>query len=322
MTPRLVGNYLSINQRPEYQGDRCATQGSIQSRASSVLHQGQVDDRSGQRHMWWPSSLLYPPPPSAFVTAMSVVSFASLASAGLSELRGQHMTYSKFWHVVSGQQQNKGGTGGAQLAGRHGMLVAYAPALVAAAASFVVPGAVEGLRAELLAAALAVHFLKRVLEVLFIHRYSGNMPLNTALAISSSYLLSAITMIYAQHLAVELPDPTTNLLYPGVLLFAVGIAGNFYHHYLLSQLRKGGDDNKGYKIPKGGLFEFVTCPHYLFEITGFFGFAMISQTVYALAMASGTAAYLVGRSFATRRWYESKFEEFPASIKALVPYIL
>ena len=138
-------------------------------------------------------------------------------------------------------------------------------------------------------------------KVLFIHRYSGNMPLNTALAISSSYLLSAITMIYAQHLAVGLPDPTTDLL---------------------SQLRKGGDDDTGYKIPKDGLFEFVTCPHYLFEITGFFGFAMISQTVYALAMAFGTAAYLVSRSFATRRWYESKFEEFPASIKALVPYIL
>ncbi|KAE8773636.1 Trans-2,3-enoyl-CoA reductase [Hordeum vulgare] len=277
--------------------------------------------------MWPPSLLpavLYPPPASVFVTAMSVVSFASLASAGLSELRGQHMAYSKFWHVVSGQQQQqkKGGTGGALLSSRDGMLVAYAPALVAAAASFVVPGAVEGLRAELLAAALAVHFLKRVLEVLFIHRYSGNMPLNTALTISSSYLLSAITMIYAQHLAVGLPDPTTDLLYPGVLLFTVGIAGNFYHHYLLSQLRKGGDDDKGYKIPKGGLFEFVTCPHYLFEIIGFFGFAMISQTVYALAMASGTAAYLIGRSFATRRWYESKFEEFPTTIKALIPYIL
>uniref|UniRef100_R7W6F4 3-oxo-5-alpha-steroid 4-dehydrogenase C-terminal domain-containing protein n=1 Tax=Aegilops tauschii TaxID=37682 RepID=R7W6F4_AEGTA len=236
----------------------------------------------------WPSSLLYPPPASAFVTAVSVVSFASLASAGLSELRGQHMAYSKFWHVVSGQQQKKGGTGGAQLSGRDGMLVAYAPALVAAAASFVVPGTVEGLRAELLAAALAVHFLKRVFE----------------------------------HLTVGLPDPTTDLLYPGVLLFAIGIAGNFYNHYLLSQLRKGGDDDTGYKIPKDGLFEFVTCPHYLFEITGFFGFAMISQTVYALAMAFGTAAYLVSRSFATRRWYESKFEEFPASIKALVPYIL
>ncbi|KAM0827042.1 hypothetical protein ACQ4PT_068459 [Festuca glaucescens] len=276
----------------------------------------------------WPSFLLpaaavlYPPPASAFVTATSVLSFASLASAGLSELRGEHMAYSKFWHVVSGQQKPSAGAGGALLPGRDGMLVAYAPALVAAVASFAVPGAVEGLRAQILAAALAVHFLKRVLEVLFIHRYSGNMPLNTALTISSSYLLSTITMIYAQHLAIGLPDPPTDLLYPGVLLFGVGIAGNFYHHYLLSQLRKGGDEDKGYKIPKGGLFELVTCPHYLFEITGFFGFAMISQTVYALAMASGTAGYLVGRSFATRRWYKSKFEEFPTTIKALVPYIL
>uniref|UniRef100_A0A8R7PDS8 3-oxo-5-alpha-steroid 4-dehydrogenase C-terminal domain-containing protein n=1 Tax=Triticum urartu TaxID=4572 RepID=A0A8R7PDS8_TRIUA len=122
------------------------------------------------------------------------------------------------------------------------------------------------------------------------------MLLNTALTISSSYLLSAITMIYARHLAVELPDHTTDLLYPGVLLLAVGIAGNFYHHYLILQLRKGGDNDTGYKIPKGGLFEFITCPHYLFEITGFFGFAMISQTVYALAMASGMAGYLIGEA--------------------------
>jgi very-long-chain enoyl-CoA reductase len=122
----------------------------------------------------WPSSLLpaaavlYPPPASAFVTAMSVVSFASLASAGLSELRGEHMAYSKFWHVMSGQQKPSAGASGALLPGRHGMLVAYMPALVAAAASFAVPGAVEGLRAQILAAALAVHFLKRVLEVMYL----------------------------------------------------------------------------------------------------------------------------------------------------------
>lgn len=273
----------------------------------------------------WPSWLpfLYPPPGSAFVAAVSVVSFASLASAGLSELRGEHMAYSKFWHVVAGrqQQQQQKRAGGVLLSSRDGMLVAYAPALVAAVASFAVPGAVEGLRAQLLSAALAVHFLKRVLEVLLIHRYSGSMPLKTALTISSSYLLSTVTMIYAQHLASGLPEPATDLLYAGIVLFAVGIAGNFYHHHLLSWLREGGDD-KGYKIPTGGLFGLVTCPHYLFEIVGFFGFAMISQTVYAFAVASGTGAYLVGRSCATRRWYESKFEKFPASIKALVPFVL
>ncbi|RCV09557.1 hypothetical protein SETIT_2G039300v2 [Setaria italica] len=275
--------------------------------------------------MWPP--FLYPPPASVYVAAMSAVSLMSMANAGLAELRGKHMAYSKFWHVVAagagGNTKQRGG--GAVLSSRDGMLVAYAPALAAAAASFAVPGAVDGARAQVLAAALAAHFLKRVLEVLFVHRYSGSMPVDTAVTISTSYLLSTATMIYAQHLSRGLPDPPVDLLYPGVAVFAVGLAGNFYHHYLLSRLRAdggGGGGDKGYKIPRGGLFELVTCPHYLFEILGFFGFAMIAQTVYALAVATGTAAYLAGRSCATRRWYESKFDEFPARIKALVPFVL
>ncbi|TVU41494.1 hypothetical protein EJB05_15020 [Eragrostis curvula] len=279
--------------------------------------------------MWTPP-FLYPPPASVYLTAMSAVSLVSMANAGLSELRGAHMAYSKFWHVMAAAggagagQQQRGSGGGALLSSRDGMLVAYAPALLAAAVSFAVPGVVDGARAELLSAVLAVHFLKRVLEVLFVHRYSGNMPLATAVTISSSYLIGTVNMIYAQHLSCGLPDPAIDLLYPGVAVFAVGIAGNFYHHYLLSRLRAGADGgggDKGYKIPRGGLFELVTCPHYLFEILGFFGFAMISQTMYSVAWASGTAMYLAGRSLATRRWYASKFDEFPERIKALVPYI-
>ncbi|CAD6226675.1 unnamed protein product [Miscanthus lutarioriparius] len=178
--------------------------------------------------------------------------------------------------------------------------------LVAALASFAVPGAVHGVHAHLLSAAMAVHFLKRVLEVLFVHRYSGSMPLATSLLIAGCYLFNGGAMIYVQHLSRGLPEPSMDLLYPGVLAFAVGLAGNFYHHHLLSHLRADsggdGDDKKGYKIPTGGLFGLVTCPHYLFEILAFFGFAMIAQTLYALTVAVGTEAYLAGRSYATRRW--------------------
>ncbi|PPS03344.1 hypothetical protein GOBAR_AA17323 [Gossypium barbadense] len=65
------------------------------------------------------------------------------------------------------------------------------------------------------------------------------------------------------------------------------ISGNFYHHYLLSKLRTNGD--KEYKIPKGGLFELAICPHYL--------------------------------SYVTRKWYMSKFEDFPKEVKALIPFV-
>jgi len=235
--------------------------------------------------MW--SLFLYAPSP--LVAALTAACAATLAVLSLSEFLGGNIAYSKF--VSAGA--------GARLLlppSRAGMLVIYAPALAAALASFAVPGAVEGARAGLLRAAVAAHFLKRVLEVLFVHRYSESMPLGTALLISSCYLFNAVAMIYVQRLSRGLPEPAVDLLCPGVLVFAVGAAGNFYHHLLLSRLRAGGGGggDKVYKIPRGGLFELVACPHYLFEIVAFFGFAMISQTVYALVVAVGSAGYLAG----------------------------
>ncbi|KAG8100672.1 hypothetical protein GUJ93_ZPchr0013g34592 [Zizania palustris] len=119
--------------------------------------------------MWWPP-FLYPPPASALMAGISTVQFAALAKLGLGELRGENMAYSKFWQVWVGKQQKSGFGGGgggvAMLPSRSGMLAAYVPALVAALASFAVPGAVEGVRTQLLSAAISVHFLKRVLEVL------------------------------------------------------------------------------------------------------------------------------------------------------------
>ena len=155
--------------------------------------------------------------------------------------------------------------------------------------------------------------------MIFVHKYSGGMALDVSILISLSYLISTATMIYAQHLSRDLPEPVLDLKYAGIALFFVGILGNLYHHYQLSQLRKEGE--REYKIPKGGLFNLVVCPHYLFEILGFIGFSFISQTVYAFSLAAGTAFYLMGRSYSTRRWYISKFENFPTHVKALIPYV-
>ncbi|XP_030450944.2 uncharacterized protein LOC115673054 [Syzygium oleosum] len=145
------------------------------------------------------------------------------------------------------------------------------------------------------------------------------MGVNSTVVISLAYFLSAVTSIYSQHLSQGLPDPPVDLLYPGIALFLIGLTGNLYHHILLSKLRQEGD--REYKIPKEGLFGWVICPHYLFEVIDFVGISFISQTVYSCSWSLATFFYLLGRSYATRRWYTSKFEDFPEDVKALIPFI-
>eukprot|EP00555_Chaetoceros_dichaeta_P007428 CAMPEP_0198270584 /NCGR_PEP_ID=MMETSP1447-20131203/45615_1 /TAXON_ID=420782 /ORGANISM="Chaetoceros dichaeta, Strain CCMP1751" /LENGTH=66 /DNA_ID=CAMNT_0043962685 /DNA_START=94 /DNA_END=291 /DNA_ORIENTATION=+ len=62
----------------------------------------------------------------------------------------------------------------------------------------------------------------------------------------------------------------------GTGLFAVGIIGNFYHHYLLATLRSSGDSQskKRYVAPNGGLFDYVAAPHYLFELILWLGISI------------------------------------------------
>ncbi|CAK8532818.1 unnamed protein product [Lathyrus sativus] len=258
------------------------------------------------------SNFMFPPPPSIFVTTMSIISLIALANYGISEIRGKHLNYSKFWNANnnSGKQ--------IKFSSKVGMLLLYTPAFLAAAASFwVFPD--EGLRSTVLHSALTLHYFKRVFESLFVHKYSASMLLDSAIPITLSYFMSTVTIIYTQHLTKELQEPSINLTYPGILLFLIGIIGNFYHHFLLSKLRGKGE--KEYKIPKGGLFGIVICPHYLFEIIDFYGVFFISQTLCSLCFAIGTTFYLLGRSYATRNWYLSKFEDFPKSVKAVIPFV-
>ncbi|MQL74629.1 hypothetical protein Taro_006959 [Colocasia esculenta] len=269
------------------------------------------------------SSLTFPPPPSILTNVISVASVATLAYTGVSEATGgSHLQYSKFRDASAapGKLLDALGISGRQVSSRAGMASLYTPALIAALAAFGIPGVVSGTpRVAPVAAALGVHFLKRVLEVLFLHRFSGYVTIDSLIPITTSYFTNTVFTIYAQYLTQGMPEPPIDLRYPGYILFLVGISGNFYHHVLLSNLRKKGE--KGYKIPTGGLFGLVICPHYLFEIIGLFGISFIGQTLQSFAFALGSAFYLVGRSHATRKWYLSKFEDFPKEVKALIPYV-
>ncbi|KAK4435943.1 putative very-long-chain enoyl-CoA reductase art-1 [Sesamum alatum] len=261
-------------------------------------------------------SLVYPDSSSAYVKAYYGFTVLAVAYLGIAEATGKHLQYSKFWNSSSGSNKS------AQILipSKVGMLILYTPALLAGVSSFWVFSDGDGIRFLMLKSAITIHFLKRDLEVLFVHKFSGHMVLNTALLISSTYFTAAASMIYFQNRVEGVPEPLVDLKYVGLLVFLVGMVGNFYHHYLLSKLRD--EKDKGYKIPRGGLFSLVICPHYLFEILTFIGISFISQTLFSYLFTVGSAMYLLARSRATRNWYLSKFEDFPKNVKALIPYVL
>lgn len=78
----------------------------------------------------------------------------------------------------------------------------------------------------------------------------------------------------------------------------------------------------GYKIPRGGLFEWVSCPNYLGEILEWAGWAVMTWSWAGLGFFVYTCANLVPRAMANHRWYLEKFGgDYPNNRKAVVPLL-
>lgn len=105
----------------------------------------------------------------------------------------------------------------------------------------------------------------------------------------------------------------------GLGLFAVGFGLNYASDRTLINLRKPGET--GYKIPRGGLYKFISCPNYLGEILEWIGFAIAAWSLPGLAFAVFTIANVGPRAFAHHRWYKERFPDYPSRRKALIPFV-
>jgi 3-oxo-5-alpha-steroid 4-dehydrogenase 1 len=106
----------------------------------------------------------------------------------------------------------------------------------------------------------------------------------------------------------------------GTVIFFAGLAINIQSDEILLHLRKTGE--KGYVIPFGGLFRWVTSPNYLGEMLEWSGFALLTWSPAALAFAVYTASNLAPRAIAHHRWYRETFPEYPRERRALLPFLI
>ncbi len=106
----------------------------------------------------------------------------------------------------------------------------------------------------------------------------------------------------------------------GIAIFIVGLYINIKSDNYLLSLRKPGE--KGYQIPKGGLFKYLSCPNHFGEILEWAGFAILSWNIAAAGFAIWTAANLIPRAVSHHKWYIENFDHYPRLRKAIIPFIL
>jgi steroid 5-alpha reductase family enzyme len=103
----------------------------------------------------------------------------------------------------------------------------------------------------------------------------------------------------------------------GALLFIAGFAINRWADDTLRQLRQPGET--GYRIPRGGLYRYISCPNYFGEILEWTGWAVATWSLPGLTFAVWTFANLAPRAISHYSWYHEEFEDYPAERKALIP---
>ncbi len=107
----------------------------------------------------------------------------------------------------------------------------------------------------------------------------------------------------------------------GMGVFLVGFVINIQSDNILMRLRGPGET--GYKIPRGGMYKYVSCPNYLGEILEWVGFAIMSWSLMGLVYAVWVALPLLPQAILAHRWYLDKFgDDYPAERKAVIPRLL
>ncbi len=103
----------------------------------------------------------------------------------------------------------------------------------------------------------------------------------------------------------------------GTVIFVLGFAVHLHSDRLIRQLRMPGESSYG--IPRGGLFRWISSPHYLGEIVQWTGWAILTWSLAGAAFALFTLCNLLPRAIANHNWYLKKFADYPADRRIILP---
>jgi very-long-chain enoyl-CoA reductase len=184
-------------------------------------------------------------------------------------------------------------------------------------------GAVFSAQAALAAALWTAHFVRRTLEAAFVHRYGKPRIGPGDYLTEYLYYWAFAAWIAWSVTAPSHHEPAFGAQAAGLVVFALAELGNARAHVILRNLRVTGSSEK--RIPRGFLFEWLSCPHYLCEIVSWLGFNLATQTLAGLAFMLVGAGILGAWAHARHVAYKKEFsaesgrESYPTKRRALLP---
>lgn len=111
----------------------------------------------------------------------------------------------------------------------------------------------------------------------------------------------------------------------GSSLWLIGWLTNLHSDNILISLRRARSKNDtGYKIPKGGMFTYVSAANYFGEMVEWIGFAMASGwALPCVAFAVFTCCNLFPRGYRHHQWYLHRFSTYSRlQRKSVIPFII
>ncbi|XP_064605660.1 probable very-long-chain enoyl-CoA reductase art-1 [Liolophura sinensis] len=172
------------------------------------------------------------------------------------------------------------------------------------------------------------HYAKRLLETVFVHRFShATMPIMNIFKNSLYYWgFTAFVSYFINHPLYTPPAYGNVQLYGGLALFVVAELGNLSIHIALKNLRPPGTKLRRILNPTSNpltcLASLVSCPNYTYEALAWIGFSVLSQSLPAALFTAAGFYQMSIWALGKLRNYRREFKEYPRSRKAILPFIL
>ncbi|XP_049812006.1 very-long-chain enoyl-CoA reductase [Schistocerca nitens] len=176
------------------------------------------------------------------------------------------------------------------------------------------------------AACWSLHYVKRLLETIFVHRFShSTMPLRNLFKNCTYYWGFAAYVAY--HINHPLYTAPSNIqIYSSLAVFLVCELGNLSIHVALRNLRPPGTTIRKIPVATGNpfttLFNLVSCPNYTYEFGSWFAFSVMTSClpagIFALAGLYQMSVWAIGK----HRAYKKDFSNYPRNRKAILPFLI